>query len=89
MNYIVKQFHMDNSIKLAIFADESIEFFTAYANLAEMALFVSKDLTTAKQTSGGARPDATDYYWFRSPMPNYINWHVLFRGSLNFCSCTT
>ena len=37
-----------------------------------MAILYSKDLTTAKKkvTSSGARPDATDYYWFRSPVPD-------------------
>ena len=38
-----------------------------------MALLYLKDLTTAKKvTASGARPDARDYYWFRSPMPNQI-----------------
>ena len=26
-----------------------------------------------KVTSSGAQPDATDYYWFRSPVPNQIS----------------
>ena len=26
-----------------------------------------------KVTSSGARPDATDYYWFRSPVPNHMS----------------
>ena len=52
----------------------AIEFFTVYAKLSEMALLASKDLTTAKEvTSSGARPDARDYYWFMSPMPNQMS----------------
>ena len=53
----------------------SIEFFTVCTKLAEMAILYSKDLTTAKKvvTSSGARPDATDYYWFRSPVPNQMS----------------
>ena len=48
------------------------EFFTVCTKLAEMALLYSKELTTAKKvTSSGVRPDARDYYWFRSPMPNH------------------
>ena len=35
-----------------------------------MALLYSRDLTTGKKvTSSGARPDARDYYWFRTPVP--------------------
>ena len=50
------------------------EFFTVCTKLAEMAILYSKDLTTAKKvTSTGARPDATDYYWFRSPVPNQMS----------------
>ena len=50
------------------------EFFTVCTNLAEMAILYSKDLTTAKKvTSSGTRPDATDYYWFRSPVPNHMS----------------
>ena len=42
----------------------TIEFFTVYTKMAEMALLASNDLTTAKKaTSSGARPDARDYYW--------------------------
>ena len=52
----------------------TIEFFTVYTKLAEMALLASKDLTTAKNvSSSGARPDARDYYWFRSPVPNQMS----------------
>ena len=48
--------------------------FSVCTKLAEMAILYSKDLTTAKKvTSSGARPDATDYYWFRSPMPNQMS----------------
>ena len=34
-----------------------------------------KYLTTAKikVTSSGAQADATDYYWFRSPVPNQMS----------------
>ena len=51
------------------------EFFTVCTKLAEMAILYSKDLTTTKKkvTSSGARPDATDYYWFRSPVPNHMS----------------
>ena len=49
---------------------KSIEFFTVYTKLAEMALLTSKDLRTVKS---GARPDARDYYWFRSPVPNQMS----------------
>ena len=69
-----------------------IEFFTVCTKLVEMAILYSKDLTTTTNvTSSGARPDARDNYWFRSPMPKLfeLNWHALFRGSLNFYSCTT
>ena len=52
----------------------SIEFFALCTKLTEMAILYSKDLTTAKKvTSSGARPDATDYYWFRSPVPNQMS----------------
>ena len=53
----------------------TFEFFTVCTKLAEMAILYSKDLTTAKKrvTSSGVRPDATDYYWFRSPMPNQMS----------------
>ena len=48
-----------------------IEFFTVNTKLTAMAVLASKDLTTAKKvTSSGARPDARDYYWFKSPMLN-------------------
>ena len=51
-----------------------IEFFTVCTKLAEMALLYSKDLTTTKNvTSSGVRPDARGFYWFRSPMPNYLS----------------
>ena len=51
----------------------AIEFFTVCTKLAEMAFLYSKELTTAKKvTSSGARPNARDYYWFRSAMPNHI-----------------
>ena len=50
-------------------------FFTVCTKLAEMAILYSKHLTRAKKevTSSGARPDATDYYWFRSPVPNHMS----------------
>ena len=52
----------------------TIEFFTVCTKLAEMAILYSKDLTKAKKvTSSGARPDATDYYWFSSPIPNHMS----------------
>ena len=52
----------------------SFEFFTVCTQLAEMAILCSKDLTTAKNvTSSEAQPDATDYYWFRSPVPNHMS----------------
>ena len=51
-----------------------IEFFTVCTKLVEMAILYSKDLTTAKKvSSSGVRPDATDYYWFRSPVPNQMS----------------
>ena len=63
----------------------AVEFFTVCKKLAEMAEVASKDLTTAKKvTSSWVRPGARDYYWLRS-----LSRHVLFRGSLNFCSCNT
>ena len=50
------------------------EFFTVCTKLAEMTILCSKDLTTAKKvTPSGARPDATDYYWFRSPVLNQMS----------------
>ena len=53
---------------------DTIEFFTVYTKLAEIAVLISKDLTTAKKaTSNEARPDAKDYYWFRSPLPNQLS----------------
>ena len=54
---------------------ETFEFFTVCTKLTEMAISYSKDLTTAKKivTSSGARPDATDYYWFWSPVPNHMS----------------
>ena len=45
------------------------EFFTVYTKLAEIALLASKDLTTVKKLPPLGL-DLTDYYWFRSPMPN-------------------
>ena len=52
-----------------------LELFVVYSKLAEMALLASKDLTTVKKkvTSSGAQPDARDYYWFKSPMPNQMS----------------
>ena len=49
----------------------TFEFFTVCTKLAQMAILYSKHLTRAKKkvTSSGAQPDATDYYWFRSPVP--------------------
>ena len=37
--------------------------------------FVFKGFNNSKKnvTSNGARPDATDYYWFRSPVPNHMS----------------
>ena len=37
--------------------------------------FVFKGFNNSKKkvTSSGARPDATDYYWFRSPVPNHMS----------------
>ena len=37
--------------------------------------FVFKGFNNSKRkdTSSGARPDATDYYWFRSPVPNQMS----------------
>ena len=37
--------------------------------------FVFKGFNNSKKkvTSSGARPDATDYYWFRSPVPNQMS----------------
>ena len=47
----------------------SLQFFIVNTKLAEMAVMASNGLTTAKKfTSSGARPDARDYYWIRSPM---------------------
>ena len=52
----------------------SIEFFTVYTKLPEIALLESKDLTTAKKVNSScARPDAKDYYWFKSPMPSQMS----------------
>ena len=60
----------------------AVEFFTVCKKLAEVA---PKDLKTAKKLPPvGLRPDVRDYYWLRS-----LSRHVLFRGSLNFCSCNT
>ena len=53
---------------------DTMEFFTVCTKLAEMALFYLKELTTAtKITSSGTQPDARDYYWFGSPMPNHMS----------------
>ena len=51
--------------------------------MAEMAILYSKDLTTAKKkvTSRSARPDARDYCWVRSPMPNQMM-QVIFEQTL-------
>ena len=37
--------------------------------------FVFKGFNNSKKrvTSSGARPDATDYYWSRSPVPNHMS----------------
>ena len=37
--------------------------------------FVFKGFNNSKKkvTSRGAQPDATDYYWFRSPVPNQMS----------------
>ena len=37
--------------------------------------FVFKGFNNNKKKlpSSGARPDATDYYWFRSPVPNQMS----------------
>ena len=46
------------------------------SNLCALYLFSTGPATTIEfftVTSSGARPDATDYYWFRSPMPNYMS----------------
>ena len=35
---------------------------------------LAKDLTAAnKVTSSEAQPDARDYYWFKSPIPNQLS----------------
>ena len=49
-----------------------IRVFHSLYKVAEMALLASKDLfnNSKKVTSSEARPDAKDYYWFKSPMPN-------------------
>ena len=60
--------------KFGLFLEQLFEPFTVNIKLAEMAVLASKDLTTAKKvTSGRVRPDARDYYWFRSPMPNQLS----------------
>ena len=52
----------------------NIRVFTICTKLVEMALLYLKDLTTAKKvTSSGAQPDARNYFWFRSPMPNHMS----------------
>ena len=51
----------------------AFEFFTVCTKLAEMAILYSNDLTAKKVTSSGTRPDATNYYWFRSPVPNQMS----------------
>ena len=39
-----------------------------------MEVLASEDLTTARKiTSNGAEPDASDYYWFRSRIPNQLS----------------
>ena len=51
-----------------------IEFFTVCTKFAKIAFLYAKELTTAKKSYlQGAPPDARDYYWFRSPMPNHMN----------------
>ena len=37
--------------------------------------FVFKGFNNSKKkvASSGAQPDATDYYWFRSPVPNQMS----------------
>ena len=55
--------------------ESSFEFFIVCTKLAVMALPYSKELVTAKKvTSSGTRPDARDYYWFRSPIPNHLSY---------------
>ena len=52
----------------------TIEFFTVNTKLVEMVVLASKDLTTAKKvTASGAPPDARDYNWSRSSMPNRLS----------------
>ena len=60
--------------KVGLFLEQLFEPFTVNIKLAEMAVLASKDLTTAKKvTSCRVRPDARDYYWFRSPMSNQLS----------------
>ena len=52
----------------------TIEFFTVCTKLAEMTLLTSRDLIAAKIViSSRARPDARNYYWYKSPMPNQLS----------------
>ena len=68
-----------------------IEFFTVYTKLAEMAVFASEDLTTAKKLPPVGfnlmQEIITDLGV--QCLANWVNRNVLFMGSLNFCSCTT
>ena len=45
--------------------------------------------SSKKVTSSEARPDARDYYWFRSPVPNRVKLAFAVWRFLNFCSCIT
>ena len=51
----------------------TLDFFTVYTKLAEMALLASKYFTTVKKSYLGDQPDTRDYYWFRRPMPNQLS----------------
>ena len=62
-------------LKVLLWEVNNIRVFHSLYKVSRNGSFVFKDLTTAKKkiTSSGARPDATDYYWFRSPVPNQMS----------------
>ena len=55
--------------------NEVIRVFHSLYNFSRNGNFVFKGFNKSKKkvTSSGARPDATNYYWFRSPVPNQMS----------------
>ena len=52
----------------------NIRVFYSYYKVGRNCIIGVKGFNNSKKaTSSGARPDARDYYWFKSPMPNQLS----------------